>query len=328
MWRKLNREDLVSSNPLLVDEEPHRPFYWRVYEDYEILPSEDRDFDYLQAARRKGSQEPECVKVYRPLIDTPYLFLEFARIWEQKDRVEALMDWVRRYGLLGFTQRNPQYCEERSPLRKFIDSVEPTRRYDDRGGSGDAFDLIFAEADQTNQALTLYEAALSRDVEKLEQGLFWDEESEFDEDRWRLLQEKVRATGENWTDILVDSALSQVLEFTVPEVHAYAYPDIAFPCRTSGDRTDPLLTVDQLTQSWGARNLVGAIHLQFYWLITSGEDLTRCKYCNRIISYAPHLPSGDGVARKPRKDKEFCSTQCRQNYHYHNRIKPSRQNDH
>jgi hypothetical protein len=66
VWRRLNREDLLDSNPLLAEEELHRPFYWRVYEDYEILPSEDRDFDYLQAARRKGSQEPKCVEVYNP----------------------------------------------------------------------------------------------------------------------------------------------------------------------------------------------------------------------------------------------------------------------
>jgi hypothetical protein len=166
-----------------------------------------------------------CRGVQPPLIDTPYLFLEFARIWEQKDEVAALMDWVRRYGLLGFTQCNPQYCEERSSWGEFIDSVVPPSRYDDRGGPADAFDLIFAEADQTNQALTLYEAALSRDVGKLEQGLFWDEESVFNEDRWGQLQEKVRATGENWTDILVDSALGQVLEFTVPAVQAFAYPE-------------------------------------------------------------------------------------------------------
>jgi len=321
----MNREDLAGSNPLLVDKERHQPFYWRVYEGYEILSAEDRDFDYLQAAARKGTQEPECVKVYNPLIDTPHLFLEFARLWEQKDESSALMDWIRRYGLLGLTQRNPQYCRERSSWARFIDSVDPPKRYDDRGGPGDAFDLIFAEAEETNQALILYEAALSRDVDKLEQGLFWDEELGFVEDRRLYLQEKALATGADWTDVLVDSALTQVLEFTVSSVHAFAYPDIAFPYRSSiDDRSDPLLTTDLFTQSWGARNLIGAIHLQFFWLLTSERSLSRCKYCGRIISYASPLPGRYVVGRKPRRDKQFCDSRCRQNYHYHNRIKPGR----
>ena len=29
------------------------------------------------------------------------------------------------------------------------------------------------------------------------------------------------------------------------------------------------------------------------------------------------------LVRLTRKDKEFCDSRCRQNYHYHNRIKPS-----
>lgn len=79
-----------------------------------------------------------------------------------------------------------------------------------------------------------------------------------------------------------------------------------------------------LTRSWVPVNLLGAMYLQFYWMMTSTGDLSRCKSCGQIISHAPST-TGSDQTRKPRDDKEFCDNRCRQNYHYHNRIKPARQ---
>lgn len=79
-----------------------------------------------------------------------------------------------------------------------------------------------------------------------------------------------------------------------------------------------------LTRSWVPVNLLGAMYLQFYWMMTSFGDLSRCKSCGQIISHAPST-AGSGQTRKPRSDKEFCNSRCRQNYHYQNRIKPAQQ---
>jgi hypothetical protein len=81
-----------------------------------------------------------------------------------------------------------------------------------------------------------------------------------------------------------------------------------------------------LTRSWVPVNLLGAMYLQFYWAMTSSGDLSRCRFCRRIISRAPWI-SSSGQTRKPRNDKEFCSSRCRQNYHYHNRVKSARLGD-
>ena len=45
-----------------------------------------------------------------------------------------------------------------------------------------------------------------------------------------------------------------------------------------------------------------------------------------LISHAPPVPVGDErkARRKPRKDKDFCDSRCRQNYHYHKRVKRGR----
>src|SRR4051812_34990504 len=102
MWRRLNREDLTRSNPLLSDtDHQHWGFVWSVYEDYEIVHSDDGEADYVQAVNRNGKYFPEAVKVYKPLLDTPYLFLEFARIVEHKNPDQALDNWIHKYGLLG-----------------------------------------------------------------------------------------------------------------------------------------------------------------------------------------------------------------------------------
>jgi hypothetical protein len=148
-----------------------------------------------------------------------------------------------------------------------------------------------------------------------------EEDPKWLERRRRYVQDLMEKSGAAWIDVLVSQALGQVWEH-VMELDVFAHPTIS----TVGDQHErPLLTVERLTASWGVRNLLGAMYLQFYWLVTSAGELSRCRYCGRIISYAPPIP-GTGE-RKPRRDKEFCSSQCRQNYHYHNRIKPSRQSE-
>jgi hypothetical protein len=168
--------------------------------------------------------------------------------------------------------------------------------------------------------LALYEAVLNRDADRLESL-----PSPPGEDPESLVQgrqyedELTRETGCDQIDVLVDRAIGQVWEH-VMALAVFAYPAIT---PTGSLNSRPLLTVDRLNASWGVRNLLGAMYLQFFWLVTSAGKLSRCKYCGGIISYAPPVPVGEG--RKPRKDKEFCDSRCRQNFHYQNRIKPARQ---
>lgn len=329
MWRRLNRDDLVGVNPLLGKEERSRPLYWRVYEHYELLPTDDSEYDFVQAANNGYEDGPQWIDAYDPLTETPYLFLEFARIEEDENPTQALMQWIEKYGLLGFTQLHPTYSEEQTPRAKWINSIFPVERYDDRGGPKDTLDLYFAEVEQTNDALRLYEAALGRDKDKLETVLEVNGRGSQagNELRSQHLQVRAAAAGANWIDVLVDAALWQVLEFITYETRAFVFPEPAVPSRYAedDDNEGALLTVDKLTQGWGVRNLLGALHLQFYWFVTSAGQLSRCKQCGRIIPHASSIPEAGGHnARKPRKDKEFCDSRCRQNYHYQHRIKPTR----
>ena len=281
---------------------------------------------YFQAAVRKGGEQPKPAKEYNPFVDTPNLFLEFARIVERKDSHQALGDWWDKYGLLGLTPRNPRYSE--GTLRQgYQDQLLglPLYRHDDRGGPADDFRYIYLLANEANKALTLYEASLNRDAAKLESLIFGEAGDGGLRDE---LKRKADASGgEWWVDVLATRALMQTVEYVRALVSVYAYPAIACPDeRADGtsEKESPW-TEKQLFQSWGARNLAGAMYMQFYWLITSASELSRCKHCKRIISFAPPIPAEWGQdTRKPRSDKEFCDRRCRQNYHYHHRVKPSR----
>ncbi len=105
---------------------------------------------------------------------------------------------------------------------------------------------------------------------------------------------------------------------------AFAHPATTFELWSQDIAPEKTQNLGSLTASLWPRNLLGAMYLQFYWLITSAGDLSRCKHCGRFLSYAPPI-SATGKTRKPRNDKEFCDSRCRQNYHYHARLKPARQ---
>jgi len=320
MLRRLGREDLASVNPFLREKESHAPFVWHVYEDYEVV-EEKAALPYLRASTPKGYESPKRIRVYNPLVDTPRLFLDFARIAERKNPAEALSQWIAQYGLLGFADSSPQWSPEASPQ-----VTVPPRTYDDSGGPGETLDAIWYEVYTTNRILALYEAVLNRDPDKLETLIFTPgEDPEWLERRRRHVSGYADKTGSGSIDVLVSGALAAVWEH-IGALEVFAYPVIS-PMGSLHQR--PLLTVNRLKASWSVRNLLGAMYLQFFWLVTSAGELARCKYCGRIISYAPPVPVGEvHKVRKPRKDKEFCDSRCRQNYHYHNRIKPHRPSDH
>lgn len=315
MLRRLGQEDLTSVNPFLGEKEDHA-FVWHVYEDYEVVREEDA-LPYVQAVTPKGHESPKRVRSYNPLVDTPRLFLDFARIAERNNPAEALSQWVAQYGLLGFADSSPQWFPHARP-----EVTVPPRIYDDSGGPGETLEAVWDEVYTANRILALYEAVLNRDAEKLETLIFTSEEdSEGLERRRQHVSGYTDKTSSDRIDVLVSVALAEVWEF-IGALTVFAYPVI----NPTGDlNQQPLLTVDRLKASWGVRNLLGAMYLQIFWLVTSAGELARCKFCGRIISYAPPMSVGEvHKVRKPRNDKEFCDSRCRQNYHYHNRIKPAR----
>jgi hypothetical protein len=279
-------------------------------------------------------------KSYKPLIATPYLFLEFARIVERKDPEQAVHDWISKYGLLGLQRREPHKFDMSMGGGPAGAAFE--KEYSQRGGEQETLARYLSEASQANRILACYEAILSKDIKKLEQIAF--EEEMFGEDLDEHLQLQAAVTGGDYADVLIDwILLVHIIEDIQEALKEFTFPCIAH--RQSVDRNYRIGTIDfsvkgshglpksnsrntlwapdRLVRSLYPRNLLGAMYLQFYWLITSAAELARCKECGRIIPHAAPMP-GSGRTRKTHKNKEFCNDRCRQRYHYHNRVKPNR----
>ena len=133
------------------------------------------------------------------------------------------------------------------------------------------------------------------------------------------LRFKASATPEELRDALLRWATNTVNELVTRECYPLLY----------GQR-------DEYRQGWGFRSLLGAMYLQMIQLITTAGEVRRCKGpdCWRIIAFEPGEPyTGPGLDKnvrgkyKTRIDKEFCSTNCRVKWRYHNVIKPRRESE-
>jgi hypothetical protein len=120
---------------------------------------------------------------------------------------------------------------------------------------------------------------------------------------------------EIWDGSYATYALETALDLVALNVQEECLPVL----RLSEGGSDP----SDVDAGWAFKSLYGAMYLQMYWLMAAGDDVTRCKYCGRIISLASPTPG----SRKTRQDKKFCNNACRQRYHYHTKTKPRRQSE-
>ena len=202
---------------------------------------------------------------------------------------------------------------------------EPTE-YMHEGGPSERISDLGHEAIAANTVLTNWEAFLSREPERAEHALL-DRRPQEDAEVKQAFKSFFRKRGRDLGLTYKESLLYHAGLFACTRVQdvleAFAYPYLAFDYGNPLERLHGTPGPELVAGSWRPRNLLGAMYLQMYQVMISSGTLSHCKYCNRIISYAPPIP-GSAESRKPRKDKEFCDSRCRQNYHYHNRIKPTR----
>jgi hypothetical protein len=245
---------------------------------------------------------------YRPLISHPHLVLEFARSADRMDpytsqegysetdrttihpgfipdtdnNTEIALGWAEKYGVLGLGGEG--------------DYPDPC------GGEEDTVEAFCDEAMWAHRVLSLYEAAT--DPNEVDIGLIVsDAEDPFEQDAIASDSEFARRYAVKQVMMAVELAVGETCS---PTLHR------------DGDR---------IVQGWRFNSLLGAMWLQMMWLVTSKDVPRRCAGpgCNRIISYAqPRQPwEGNDPSIDPwkkndrtrgyrtRKDKKFCSDNCR-----------------
>ena len=305
MRHRLGRDDFARTSEL---HRRHAPDvrYWKVCQGYELQPSPEtasyKDHsnyaDYLIKPKYSSNQEDKW-HTYNPFEDTPDLFLKFARLYEpgKGASVDAILNWVHRYGLLG-------YGEGR-----------------DYGGPEETVEQYRASIYWAAGILAMYEAALNGDEEAAKDIVLGEflwvgpfpylrkkvSEQEFAAD----LAESVE---QSWGGSYLAYALENAVDLVTVTVQAECRPTLYLPEEGCSDPS-------QVSSGWGFSGLYAVVFLQMYFLMAAGVNITRCKYCGRIISLAS-LQSG---TRKTRRDKQFCNDACRQRHHYHTKTKPRRQ---
>ncbi len=258
----------------------------------------------IEASRplRLSDVEGEDWRTYKPLEDTPGLFLRFARLSREAPSADRALEWCRKYGVLGLAGNYHWGWTGANSAHRSYESLAD-------------FD---AEVERAAGVLALYEAALNRDEEAVRYYAF---------QKYPQISAEVGGARHDvaWDSSSVDEAIElwgdgdrlayalEVASFAVEStVRESCYPTLG--AERSRDPAD-------VTGGWGFRNLRGAMYLQMYWLMSAGGNAKRCMYCGGVISLAPLSPG----RRKPRQDRKYCDDACRQRHHYHNRTKPRQQ---
>ena len=327
MWRRLNKEEFAT-----VNEEVHRwpslepgDRLWPVCSAYELRSGSiwAKYFPWAEGLKEWTG--------YDPLVDTPDLFLRFARLYDQGFSQELVLQWVHRYGLLG------QVSGQVSGFAGGLETVEG----------------FWEEVSWAAGILAMYEVALSGDnaeAKRLVNTAF-----PFLELARDTPTKEARARdifGESLTRELVEASrqrgLQGIKDFTLKErtltarfmtsvVHEWYEADylnyalvfclwavnsrmkerLVFQGSSLADIDGPSTpanvrpTPANVRPIWRFDNLLAALYLQMHWLLSSGGELARCENCGRIISLARPHPEG----RKHRRDKRFCDDACRQAHH-------------
>jgi hypothetical protein len=217
------------------------------------------------------------------LQEEPDLFLRFARVWQEPDFTRTALAFVHRYGLpCDTTPRHSRGRPAQLSLRRF-----------------------FEESRRAWVVLSLYESVVNRDETAAKRLLADQREDDFfghyylmslttpwppDDDSPLTARQVALAASLYATESVVKELCEQ---------QAVIFPGYAEVGPSS------------VKVRWSFKNLLGAMYLQMWWLITSGGNLARCEHCRRLISLSRSNPEG----RKRRRDKRFCDDACRQAYH-------------
>lgn len=268
-----------------------------------VAPGSSEEALMAQAMERTKARKE--VWSYHPLVKEPDLFLQFARLADADG-----LDGASTKEELD-TEKNAAVAEEWAHdygvLGLTLFEKDGQRGASTVGGKKETVAAFAQEAWVANGCLRLYEAATSNE---LNVDLIT---SYISSPRWRAFYAYTPSSAREW-------ALNEVATQTQHRVAGNAYPALY------GE-------VGRFVQGWDFVNLLGAMWLQMFWLLTVSDTPRRCKNweCDKIIAYEqPQQPTtfagknDRSRGYRTRGDKGFCSKKCSNRYNYLTRTKPRR----
>jgi hypothetical protein len=264
-----------------------------------VFPGSTADMLLREAAERREARKEEGRyskdREYWPLVKHPDLFLKFARLADEDKLDNAATEEELD------TDKNAasakEWAETYGVLGLATVEKHGARGPSTRGGKEETVAAFAREAWRANGALRLYEAATA---EKLDVDLI----ASYMHPRWRTLLTRTPTRAWAW-------ALEAVASETQEKIADHAFPALY------GE-------VDEFVQGWSFKNLLGAMWLQMFWLLTATKTPRRCLDCGEIIPpEQPNQPQGS--KKRGRKKGKFCNKECSDRYVYRTKTKPRRQ---
>jgi hypothetical protein len=225
---------------------------------------------------------------YSPLRDAPDLFLTFARLCKEKSFERAALAFSHKYGL---PNNIVEVVGGKEKTYSFAEEIEVSDFWD--------------EAEKAHRVLALYEAVINRDAETVKQSLLGHytvgKSFKIDHETLSLVEELQGPNG------ILHAGLDYVVEAVQDVVQRTCRQRIR---AAPQNRTKPP-DLSNIETVWDFDSLYGAMYLEMWWLIVSGNNIGRCEFCDSPISLGRSHPA----ARKRRRDKRFCNDACRQAHH-------------
>lgn len=251
---------------------------WKVWPRYEIhWKGEDA---YAQAVNVPPGEYRERVYKYRPLVDSPALFLEFARLADREIDEEIWSDWLHCYGTLGLGKLDGRHTNFTGGRRETLSNFTEAAR-------------------RANEALKFYEAATAPDgpdVAAIE-AIAQQSPGYFNPSIWESAKMAQK--------VALLSAFTKVQNMLTAETHPHLYP--TSDGFTIAPTFDSLLGAMFLQMAW----LMAATGL---------VRRCAAPRCNEVIDFdIPDQPVTTTLERndrsggyKTRSDKVYCDGVCKQ----------------
>lgn len=273
---------------------------WWVCDDYKLEPEIKGAPAYFEAAYPLERRD-KWKKAYKPLETAPDLFLEFVEAFRRAGETIKNKPGKPGEDIPGVGSRNrphPRPIQRgfRDPrtvlgfVREFGPLGVGGRLW--VGGPKETLSTYIGEMIQASNLLGLYEAVLDGEKEAAETALellpakqIRDSERLGDNDEWYEMDP-------------LEHALVEVTAAVERRVGELCFPSLIPPKRSHD--------LSKVRSGWGYTNLLGAMYLGMFWLISAETRVRRCRYCGRIIS-------------EPRANQDFCRNQgrCRNAWNHH-----------
>lgn len=214
-------------------------------------------------------------------LSIPGLFLEFAEMGGDDISEDDVFDWIIRHGVLGLSTKH----------------LSGDSGYLLQRGGAEIVSRFAHEARQANWVKRVYENATL--LESTDQ----EEVNKASENLRALFEWSVHHS--NSVAEIKEKALGAVRR----QIQDYLNDHCSLEWRTSGNG---------LTEFLEFETLLGAMYLQFSWVLREASDVRPCKFCGKPIDTETINDSSRGN-KKTYRNKRFCRRKCK--HDFENKVK-------